>query len=83
MPPRCNVPQPDAELAAIIAQQMAAMLPGLITQINQATNNNVNAPAPCNFKQFNSAKPLKFSGTEGATGLLQWFESLESTFRHV
>ncbi|KAJ0855655.1 putative nucleotidyltransferase, Ribonuclease H [Helianthus annuus] len=62
---------------------MAAMLPGLITQINQATNNNVNAPAPCNFKQFNSAKPLKFSGTERATGLLQWFESLESTFRHV
>ncbi|KAJ0922399.1 putative retrotransposon gag domain-containing protein [Helianthus annuus] len=83
MPPRRNVQQSDAELAAIIAQQMAAMLPNLITHINLATNNNVNAPAPCNFKQFNSAKPLKFSGSEGATGLLQWFESLESTFRHV
>ncbi|XP_022024160.1 uncharacterized protein LOC110924466 [Helianthus annuus] len=38
---------------------------------------------PCNYKQFNSAKPLKFNGFEGATRLLQWFESIESIFRHV
>ncbi|KAJ0814205.1 putative nucleotidyltransferase, Ribonuclease H [Helianthus annuus] len=79
MPPRRENPLPNAELAEIIAQQMAAAFPNLIAQLNQANNNN----APCNFKSFNSAKPLKFSGSEGATGLLQWFESIENTFRHV
>ena len=80
MPPRRENQLPNAELAEIIAQHMAAAFPNLIAQFNQA---NVNQNAPCNFKSFNSAKPLKFSGTEGATGLLQWFESIENTFRHV
>ena len=80
MPPRRDQAQ-DAALAALITQQIAAGLPHLITQINQANNNNNNVQ--CTFKTFNSAKPLTFTGSEGATGLLQWFESLESTFRHV
>ncbi|KAF5809897.1 putative transcription factor interactor and regulator CCHC(Zn) family [Helianthus annuus] len=80
MPPRRDQAQ-DAALAALIAQQFAAVLPNLIAQINQANNNNNNVQ--CTFKTFNSAKPLTFTGSEGATGLLQWFESLESTFRHV
>ncbi|KAJ0568238.1 putative retrotransposon gag domain-containing protein [Helianthus annuus] len=58
---------------------MVVVLPGVVTQIHQIYNNN----AQCKFKTFNSAKPLKFSGFEGATVLLQWFESIESTFRHV
>ncbi|KAI3813853.1 hypothetical protein L1987_18588 [Smallanthus sonchifolius] len=37
-------------------------------------------PPQCTFKNFNSCNPTKFYGTEGATGLLQWFESIESTF---
>ncbi|KAJ0666882.1 putative nucleotidyltransferase, Ribonuclease H [Helianthus annuus] len=88
MPPRRdnqnNAQNP--ELAAMIAQQMAAILPTLVAQLNQANagnnNINVNAPAPCSFKQFNSCNPIKYSGSEGATGLLQWFEGIESTFRH-
>ncbi|MFS7953369.1 putative transcription factor interactor and regulator CCHC(Zn) family [Helianthus anomalus] len=80
MPPRRDQAQ-DAALAALITQQFAAVLPNLITQINQANNNNNNVQ--CTFKSFNSAKSLIFTGSEGATGILQWFESLESTFRHV
>ncbi|XP_021994930.1 uncharacterized protein LOC110891531 [Helianthus annuus] len=89
MPPRRdnqnNAQNP--ELAAMIAQQMAAIIPTLVAQLNQANagnnnNINVNAPAPCSFKQFNSCNPIKYSGSEGATGLLQWFEGIESTFRH-
>ena len=84
MPPRRDAqPQTNAEIAALVAQQMAAVLPGVVTQIHQIYNNNNNNNAQCNFKTFNSAKPLKFSGSEGATALLQWFESIESTFRHV
>ena len=80
MPPRRDNQIPNEELAAIITQQMTAAIPNIVAQCNQALNNN---NAPCNFKTFNSAKPSKFSGTQGATALLQWFESLESTFRHV
>ncbi|KAI3797604.1 hypothetical protein L1987_32864 [Smallanthus sonchifolius] len=42
--------------------------------------NDGNNPSQCTFKHFNSCNPLKFYGTEGATGLLQWFESIENTF---
>ncbi|KAI3802152.1 hypothetical protein L1987_30279 [Smallanthus sonchifolius] len=42
--------------------------------------NGGNNPPQCTFKHFSSCNPLKFYGTEGATGLLQWFESIENTF---
>jgi hypothetical protein len=32
------------------------------------------------MKQFASCNPQKYSGEEGATALLQWFEAMESTF---
>jgi hypothetical protein len=43
---------------------------------------NTGPPPPPHFsmKQFISCQPLKFSGKDGATALLQWFESMESTF---
>ncbi|KAI3814080.1 hypothetical protein L1987_18825 [Smallanthus sonchifolius] len=73
---------------------LAALLTQLVTQLTQAnSNNNGNAsgsantgsggganPPQCTFKHFNSCNPLKFYGTEGATGLLQWFENIEGTF---
>ncbi|KAD5803314.1 hypothetical protein E3N88_14674 [Mikania micrantha] len=75
------------ELAAVIAQQMATVLPGLVNQLTQANRvqNNRNGEVAnqiCTFKHFNSCHPAKFLGSEGATGLLQWFESMESTFLH-
>ncbi|KAD3069028.1 hypothetical protein E3N88_36908 [Mikania micrantha] len=78
------------ELAQIISQQVAVVLPTLVTQLNQAANvnpaqNNGNgggANPTCTFKHFNSCNPTKFIDSEGATGLLQWFESIESTFIH-
>ena len=76
------------KLAAQIARQMAAVLPNMVAQLHQQL---VPAPAPapaaqevansrCNYKYFNSCGPPKFDGSEGATGLLQWFEGIEGTF---
>ncbi|KAI3724960.1 hypothetical protein L1987_64728 [Smallanthus sonchifolius] len=72
---------------------LVALLTQLVNQLTQAKNNNdgtnINAnnggggganPPPCTFKHFNSCNPIKFYGTKGASGLLQWFESIESTF---
>ncbi|KAI3808204.1 hypothetical protein L1987_24152 [Smallanthus sonchifolius] len=73
----------DTDIATILAQLVTQL-----TQANGATNGNHGAnggngganPSQCTFKHFNSCNPLKFYGTEGATGLLQWFKSIENTF---
>ncbi|KAD4385959.1 hypothetical protein E3N88_26128 [Mikania micrantha] len=78
------------ELAQIISQQVAFVIPTLVTQLNHAANTNPShnygngggANPTCTFKHFNSCNPAKVNGTEGATGLLQWFKSIESTFIH-
>ena len=80
----------DRRMASLIAEQMAAVMPTLVNLINQNNNSNsVNSPPPpptptprCTFKHFNSCNPVKFTGNEGATGLLQWIESMENTFTH-
>ncbi|KAD2393235.1 hypothetical protein E3N88_40212 [Mikania micrantha] len=65
-------------------QELANLISGLVTQLNQANqtlnqNRGVANPPVCTFKHFNSRNPLKFMGSEGATGMLQWFESIENT----
>ncbi|KAI3686867.1 hypothetical protein L1987_80556 [Smallanthus sonchifolius] len=83
MPPRrANSSTSNPDLATLFAQ--------LVGQMTQANNNsdrfhNIQGnggtnPPQCTFKHFNSCNPIKFFGTEGAIGLLQWFESMESTF---
>ncbi|KAI3802065.1 hypothetical protein L1987_30189 [Smallanthus sonchifolius] len=83
MPPRrATVANNNTDIVAILAQLVTQL-----TQVNGATNGNHGNngggganPPQCTFKHFNSCNPTKFYGTEGATGLLQWFESIESTF---
>ncbi|KAI3688058.1 hypothetical protein L1987_81764 [Smallanthus sonchifolius] len=83
MPPRrAAMTNNNTDIAAILAQLVTQL-----TQANGAANGNHGTngggganPPQCTFKHFNSCSPLKFYGTEGATGLLQWFESIENTF---
>ena len=72
-------------MAALIAQQLAAVIPSMMTQI--ATNMRQEGTSGGNqnshdqsLKTFLNAKPTNFYGDEGATGLLQWFEKMEVTF---
>ncbi|GJW99041.1 reverse transcriptase domain-containing protein [Tanacetum coccineum] len=34
----------------------------------------------CSYKEFMSCQPINFKGTEGAIGLIRWFERTESVF---
>ena len=70
---------------------MATVLPNIINMMKPNDNDNDATPPPplvpvppprCTFKHFNSCNPVKFTETEGATGLLQWFKSMENTFVH-
>ncbi|GKB04080.1 reverse transcriptase domain-containing protein [Tanacetum coccineum] len=55
---------------------------------NMANTNNTTGPreAPvarkCSYKEFMSCQPFNFNGTEGAIGLIRWFERTESVFSH-
>ncbi|GKB08474.1 putative reverse transcriptase domain-containing protein [Tanacetum coccineum] len=53
-----------------------------------ANTDNITRPreAPvarqCSYKEFMSCQPINFKGTEGAIGLIRWFERIESVFSH-
>ncbi|GJX92776.1 hypothetical protein Tco_0347362 [Tanacetum coccineum] len=38
------------------------------------------AARKCTYKEFMSCQPFYFNGTEGAIGLIRWFERTESVF---
>ncbi|KAM0033307.1 putative transcription factor interactor and regulator CCHC(Zn) family [Helianthus debilis subsp. tardiflorus] len=68
---RINMTQ--AQLEALVQAQVAAALAA--AQAGQHAQQPV-----CTFKNFMDCRPSSFSGTEGAVGLLHWFEKLESVF---
>src|ERR1043165_6496998 len=73
----------DRRRASLVAEKIAAVIPNLVSELTQNSNSANTEGATqfrCTFKHFNSCNPMKFTGEEGATGLLQWFESMESTF---
>ncbi|KAD2047931.1 hypothetical protein E3N88_41948 [Mikania micrantha] len=74
----------ERRIASIMARQMGTVLPTMVAQLHRQLNINPNpeqANQPkCSFKHFNSCKPPKFNGSDGATGLLQLFEGIENTF---
>ncbi|KAJ0613507.1 putative retrotransposon gag domain-containing protein [Helianthus annuus] len=69
---RVNMTQ--AQLTALINEQVTAALAAA-----QAGGQPAQQPV-CTFKNFMDCRPSTFSGTEGAVGLLHWFEKLESVF---
>ncbi|KAJ0521155.1 putative transcription factor interactor and regulator CCHC(Zn) family [Helianthus annuus] len=68
---RINMTQ--AQLEALVQAQVAAAVAA--AQAGQHAQQPV-----CTFKNFMDCRPNSFSGTEGAVGLLHWFEKLESVF---
>ena len=75
----------DNRITAFLAQRMAVALLTTSNQLRSTVNNGNNGdretgPSHCTFRQFNSCHPLKFSRSEEATGLFQWFENMEMTF---
>ena len=75
-------------IIASMAQQMATVLLTLANQLRPTINNGDNGdggarPSHGTFRQFDSYHPLRFTGSEGATGLFQWFENLEMIFLNI
>ncbi|KAK1431807.1 hypothetical protein QVD17_08491 [Tagetes erecta] len=80
-------------MSELIAQQLAAAMPSIISQINDGIRNGRNGEGEsndggasngeagrkgCSYKTFTSCKPKDFHGNEGAIGVLRWMEKMES-----
>lgn len=81
MPPKKMTPAATQQLidegvAAALARQA-----GVPQNVEQARAQAVPNNHFSTFKEFMDCKPITFKGTEGAVGLTQWFEKVESVFQ--
>ncbi|GJT22852.1 hypothetical protein Tco_0892789 [Tanacetum coccineum] len=67
----------QAAIRQLIADGITAAL-----EAQAATMANTNRNAISNYKGFMNCQPSYFNGTEGAVGLIHWFERTESVFSH-
>ncbi|GJR26074.1 reverse transcriptase domain-containing protein [Tanacetum coccineum] len=77
----------DAAIRQLITDGIVAALEAQAAAMANADNPNRNTrprEIPVakrgNYKEFISCQPFYFNGTEGATGLIRWFERTESVF---
>ncbi|GJY24412.1 putative reverse transcriptase domain-containing protein [Tanacetum coccineum] len=78
----------NPDIAAIIAQQLQAILPQIVTQVTNNVNNanggnggggNGNGGNNgCTFKAFQSCNPKEYDGKGGAIVLTRWIEKMEN-----
>ncbi|GJS61035.1 hypothetical protein Tco_0655819 [Tanacetum coccineum] len=65
----------QATIRQLIADGIATAL-----EAQAATMENINRNVISNYKGFMNCQPSYFNGTEGAVGLIRWFECTESVF---
>ncbi|GKD74649.1 hypothetical protein Tco_1332931 [Tanacetum coccineum] len=74
----------QAAMRKLVADSVTATLEAQAD--NMANTDNTTRPreAPvarqCSYKEFMSCQPINFKGTEGAIGLICWFERTKSVF---
>ncbi|GJY38724.1 hypothetical protein Tco_0425088 [Tanacetum coccineum] len=77
----------QAAIRKLVADSVTTALEAQAATMANADNTNRNtgereAPVArkCSYKEFMSCQPINFKGTEGAVGLIRWFERTESVF---
>ncbi|GJS47147.1 putative reverse transcriptase domain-containing protein [Tanacetum coccineum] len=77
----------QAAIKKLVADSVAAALEAQAATMANTNNTNRNTKPRetpvainCSYKEFMSYQPFNFKGTEGAVGLIRWFERTESVF---
>ncbi|GKB12962.1 hypothetical protein Tco_0846885 [Tanacetum coccineum] len=68
----------DSVVAALEAQ--AAIMANTDITTRNTCQRETPVARKCRYKEFMSCQPFNFKGTEGAVGLIHWFERTESVF---
>ncbi|GJT54400.1 hypothetical protein Tco_0989454 [Tanacetum coccineum] len=76
-----------AAIKKLVANSVTAALEEQAATMANADNTNRNTgqsgtpvARKCSYKEFMSCQPFNFKGTEGAVGLIRWFERTELVF---
>ncbi|GJV82696.1 reverse transcriptase domain-containing protein [Tanacetum coccineum] len=79
----------QAVIRKLVADSVAAALEAQAATMENADNTNRNTgpreipiARKCSYKEFMSYQTFNFKGTEGAVGLIRWFERTELVFSH-
>ncbi|GJY46769.1 reverse transcriptase domain-containing protein [Tanacetum coccineum] len=68
----------------LVADSVTVALEAQAANMANTDNTTRTREAPvarqCSYKEFMSCQPINFKGTEGAIGLIHWFERTESVF---
>ncbi|GKE64765.1 hypothetical protein Tco_1518926 [Tanacetum coccineum] len=79
----------QAAIRKLVADSVTTALEAQAATMANASNPNRNTGptgTPVvkmgNYKEFISCQPFYFNGTEGAVGLIRWFERTKSVFSH-
>ncbi|GJU34247.1 hypothetical protein Tco_1182601 [Tanacetum coccineum] len=79
----------QAAIRQLVADSIAAALEAQAATMASTDNPNRNTrpretpvARKCTYKEFMSCQPFYFNSTEGAVGLICWFERTESVFSH-
>ncbi|GJR95186.1 putative reverse transcriptase domain-containing protein [Tanacetum coccineum] len=80
-------PEPNPDIATIIAQQLQNIIPHIVTQVIANVNNvnrgNANGGNDgCSYKTFTSCNSKEFDGKGGAVALTRWIEKMELVFEN-
>ncbi|GKB44000.1 reverse transcriptase domain-containing protein [Tanacetum coccineum] len=77
----------QAAIRQLVADSIVAALEAQAATMASTDNLNRNTgpretpvARKCTYKEFMSCQPFYFNGTEGAVGLIRWFEQTESVF---
>ncbi|GJR16488.1 reverse transcriptase domain-containing protein [Tanacetum coccineum] len=77
----------QAAIRKLVADSVAAALEAQAATMANTDNTNRNirpreipVARKCSYKEFMSCQPFNFKGTEGAVGLIRWFERTEIVF---
>ncbi|GJT65794.1 hypothetical protein Tco_1017274 [Tanacetum coccineum] len=80
-------PMTQAAIKKLVADSVAAALKAqtaTMANTDNTTRNTRQRETPiarkCSYKEFMNCQPFNFKGTEGAVGLIRWFEQTESVF---
>ncbi|GJU85265.1 hypothetical protein Tco_1292811 [Tanacetum coccineum] len=77
----------QAAIKKLVANSVTAALEAQVATMTNTDNTNRNTgpretpvARKCSYKEFMRCQPFNFKGTEGAVGLIRWFERTESVF---
>ncbi|GJX42361.1 reverse transcriptase domain-containing protein, partial [Tanacetum coccineum] len=77
----------QATIRKLVTDSVTAALEAQVATMANAENTNRNTverealvARKCSYKEFMSCQPINFKGSEGAVGLIRWFERTESVF---